>query len=70
MILNQNNLDRWVSVETQEQEINRIKKAKKGDILFEGTVKQCFDIVETLIAMSNIKCNKAVAGMVVTYYKV
>lgn len=69
MVLSENNLEKWVSVETKEQEISRIRNAKKGDVLFEGTTKQCFDIPETLIYMSESTYCKGVTGMTVTYYK-
>lgn len=69
MIINKKRLDQFVSVETQEQEIKKIKNAPVGAVLYEGYVKQSTDLIDTLIHMSGIKYNVGVAGYKVTYYK-
>lgn len=69
MVVTKKHLEKFVSVETQEQEIKRLKAAPSGAVLYEGTVKQCSDIIDTLIHMSGISYYTGVAGFHVTWYK-
>jgi hypothetical protein len=59
-----------MSVDDQNKEIERIKNAHVGDVLF--TVATCSntDVVDTLLHMSGVQYHVGVANYTAKYYKV
>lgn len=53
MILNQNHLDQRMSVDVQQQELDRISQASEGDVLFTAFANPN-ESIDTLLHMSGI----------------
>lgn len=70
MILNNMFLNLWMSVDDQNKEIERIKNAPIGEILFTAATCSNTDVIETLLFKSGIKYGVGVANYTAKYYKV
>lgn len=70
MVLNDKNLSSEMSVDVQNKEIERLKNAPTGSILFTSSALACDDIIESLISRSHICYQVHVAGFKVEYVKV
>lgn len=70
MIRNNMFLNLWMSVDDQNKEIERIKNAPIGEILFTAATCSTTDVIETLLFKSGIKYVEGVANYTVKYYKV
>ena len=55
MILHTNSLNSRISVENQKKELDKIKKATSGTVIYRVALKENTDIIETLLFLSRIK---------------
>lgn len=69
MILNNANLGQRLSVESQEKEISRIKKAAAGEELFEVSTSANTDVIETLLHKSGVRYTINVADYTARFVK-
>ncbi len=70
MILNTTHLNQRMSVDDQNKEIERIKNANVGDILFTASTRSNTDVIDTLLHKSGVHYQEGVASFTVNYYKV
>lgn len=72
MVMTQENFDRLMPKEKQEKEVQRLKDAEKGTVLFElatGVRAEWKDSVETLLDMAKVKYEVSVANYMSYYTK-
>ena len=69
MILNTLNLHLRMSVDNQNKEIERIKNAPAGSILFTASTCSNNDVIETLLHKSGIRYTERVANYTVEFCK-
>lgn len=70
MIINDMFLNLWMSVDNQNKEIERIKSAPIGEVLFTAATCSNTDVIETLLFKSGVNYVEGVANYIVKYYKV
>lgn len=70
MILNSTHLNQRLSVDDQNKEIERIKNAPVGEILFTAATYSNTDIIDTLLHLSGVRYNIGVSNYTANYYKV
>ena len=69
VVVSDKRMDQWISIDVQNEEIERLKNAEVGEVIFTTTTKQNSDIIDTLIHKSGIQYHIGVKGMKITYYK-
>lgn len=69
MILNTLNLNQRLSVDDQNKEIERIKNASIGTILFTSSIYSTTDVIETLLYKSGIGYTMHIKDYTVGYCK-
>lgn len=70
MILNSTHLNQRLSVDDQNKEIERIKEAPVGAILFSIPTYFDTDVIDTLLHKSGVHYRIGVAGYTANFYKV
>ena len=69
MILNTMHLNQRLSVDNQKKEIERIKNAPSGTVLFTASTCGNTDVIETLLYRSGVQFYEGVSSYTVNYYK-
>lgn len=70
MILNSTHLNQRLSVDDQNKEIERIKNAPVGEVLFTTATCSNTDVIDTLLHLSGVRYQVGVADYTAKYYKV
>ena len=68
MIINSTHLSQRLSVDDQQKEIERIKNAPVGEVLFTVSTWSNTDVIDTLLHLSGVQYHIGVGDMA-KYYK-
>ena len=69
MVYDKEYLNRYISLECQEQEINRLKNAAHGEKLFTSPCLADDGVIKALIELSNIQFDVVIKDHQIEYYK-